>query len=261
MNCALEDFILPTQRKLFKRLCHEYGKKALYCKDNFILVRGEVPVLLVAHLDTVHAEPVKTICKSADTDCIWMSPQGIGGDDRCGVYALAKVYALADQKPWLLFTCDEEIGGVGAKMFCLCHARKKLPPELDELKFIIEVDRRGYKDAVYYDCVNPAFEEFISWSDFKTAQGSFSDISIIAPELGVAAVNLSCGYYNAHTLHEYIHCGELEATIRKISVIVKAVIDPEMSIPRFEYCAVETLDDCDGYFDDWDYDDDLQDLK
>ena len=39
-----------------------------------------------------------------------MSPQGIGGDDRCGVFALQSIYAAAKKKPWLLFTCDEETG-------------------------------------------------------------------------------------------------------------------------------------------------------
>lgn len=27
-----------------------------------------------------------------------MSPQGIGGDDRCGIYALVKTYELVDKK-------------------------------------------------------------------------------------------------------------------------------------------------------------------
>ena len=229
---TLEHFIYPTQKKLFKALCLKYNGKAIGTKGQFVLVEGTAPVMLVAHLDTVHVQPVRDICKSDDGN-ILMSPQGIGGDDRCGVYALATVYELACEKPWLLFTCDEEIGGHGADYFCRAHAQGLLPVELDSLKFIVEIDRRGSSDAVYYDCDNPEFEDYISGKGFKTAQGSFSDISLIAPELGTAAVNLSSGYHNAHTLHEYINRAELEHTIEKVCEMVAdaALTD----FPRFEY--------------------------
>ena len=226
----LEHFLRPTQRQLFKRLYKKFNGKILISKGNFILVRGKAPVMLVAHLDTVHDEPVRDICTSADGN-ILMSPQGIGGDDRCGVFALVKIYQSAQVKPWLLFTTDEEIGGVGAKAFCTAHKQHKLPNELGDLKFIIELDRKGSNDAVFYSCDNTEFENYINGKGFKTAQGSFSDISLIAPELGIAAVNLSSGYYNAHTRHEYINRAELNDTIDKVTDI----IGDASKLPRFEY--------------------------
>ena len=162
-----------------------------------------------------------------------MSPQGIGGDDRCGVFALVKIHQLSKIKPWLLFTCEEEVGGLGAKKFCLAHSQHQLPNELDNLKFLIELDRKGSRDAVYYRCANPDFEEYITSKGFKTAQGSFSDISLIAPELGIAAVNLSSGYYSPHTLHEYIVRSELESTIEKVSEMVSDAAKPDF--PKFVY--------------------------
>ena len=226
----LEDFLRPTQKQLFKRLTKKFKGKTLISKGNFILVHGQAPVMLVAHLDTVHEQPVKDICVSADRN-ILMSPQGIGGDDRCGVFALVKVYRLSKIKPWLLFCCDEEVGGLGAKQFCLAHQQHQLPKELDDIKFIIELDRKGSRDAVYYRCDNPDFEAYISSKGFKTAQGSFSDISLIAPEFGIAAVNLSCGYYAAHTRHEHINRAELNDTICK----VVDIISNATQLPRFEY--------------------------
>ena len=71
-----------------------------------------------------------------------MSPQGIGGDDRCGVFALVKAYRLFKIKLWLLFCCDKEVGGLGAKKFCLAHQQHQLPREIDDLN-IIELDRKG----------------------------------------------------------------------------------------------------------------------
>ena len=178
----LEDFLRPTQEQLFKRLCKKFKGKTTVGKGNFILVHGVAPVMLVAHLDTVHEEPVRQICATEDGN-ILMSPQGIGGDDRCGVFALVKAYALSPVKPWLLFTCNEEIGGVGAENFCLAYEQGQLPAELSALKFLVEIDRRGANDAVFYDCDNPDFEEYITGKGFVTAHGSFSDISVIAPTL------------------------------------------------------------------------------
>lgn len=207
---ALEDFLRPTQKQLFKRLAKKFKGKTLISKGNFILVYGQAPVMLVAHLDTVHEQPVRDICLSPDRN-ILMSPQGIGGDDRCGCFALVKIYQLAKIKPWLLFCCDEEVGGIGANKFCLSHQKFQLPKEIDNLKFLIELDRKGKNDAVFYRCANPDFEAYITGKGFKTTQGSFSDISLIAPELNIAVVNLSC----IHQIHIYGFC-TLSLKITKI---------------------------------------------
>lgn len=229
---ALDDFLKPTQKELFMELDNMYKGHAAICKNKYILVRGEAPIMLLAHLDTVHRDPVREICRTQDGS-IWMSPQGIGGDDRCGVYALATVYSKSKEKPWLLFTCDEETGGIGAYKFNDMHRKGKLPRELDGLKILVEIDRRGKNDAVYYGCDNPEFEGYISSKGFNTEWGSFSDISVIAPELGVAAVNLSSGYYNAHTQHEYINKRQLDAVVRKVVGIVADAADPDF--PKYEY--------------------------
>ena len=229
---TLEEFLRPTQNELFNRLCDMYRGNILYVKGKFILVKGVAPIMLVAHLDTVHNSPVHDICTSADGN-ILMSPQGIGGDDRCGVYALVQAYGQSSIKPYLLFTCNEETGGIGAKSFSYLHSLGKLPKSLDRLKFIVEVDRKGRNDAVYHECSNSDFESYITGKGFQTAKGTFSDISIIAPELGIAAVNLSSGYYNAHHLHEYINRKELDVTLVKIlSMITDAV---QKDFPQFEY--------------------------
>lgn len=229
---TLDDFLFPSQKKLFKRLCKKFKGKALVNKGNFILVGGQAPVMLVAHMDTVHSQRVHDICKSDDGN-ILMSPQGIGGDDRCGVFALVKIFQSAQIKPWLLFTCDEEVGGLGAKKFCQAHKQGQLPKDLNQLKCIIELDRKGSDDAVFYHCANTDFESYITGKGFQTTHGSFSDISLIAPELGIAAVNLSSGYHNPHTLHEYINLSELNFTIQKVIEIVSDSVNQHF--PKFKY--------------------------
>lgn len=144
------------------------------------------------------------------------------------------------------------------EMFCKEHSADKLPKELDKLKMLIEVDRKGHSDAVYYNCENIEFENYITGKGFKTAFGSFSDISLIAPELGVAAVNLSSGYYNAHTRYEYINLKQLNVTIRKIIDIITDTVTPDFP----EYGYVESYSRYGGRYNTYDYwgDTDLSDI-
>lgn len=76
----------------------------------FLYAEGTVPVLLVAHLDTVHRTQPETICYSAD-GTVMMSPQGIGGDDRAGVYMILRLIQRVHCH--VLFCEDEETGGHG----------------------------------------------------------------------------------------------------------------------------------------------------
>ena len=185
-------------------------------KDGFLYAPGSVPVLLVAHLDTVHQCAPEIICYSNDRRYI-MSPQGIGGDDRAGVYMILQIIQQA--KCHVLFCEDEEIGGIGASKFI----KSKIPLPV---YYIIEVDRQGDNDAVYYRCDNPEFTTFVDEFGFQSAHGSFSDISIIAPHYGIAAVNISSGYYNAHRTHEYIDLNAVHHNISRIVEMVNAEYGP-----------------------------------
>ena len=111
--------------------------------------------------------------------------------------------------------CCGVFGGIGADKF----TRADLAQEL-EFNYMIEFDRKGKNDAVFYDCDNEEFEQFITEKFYKTAWGSFSDISILAPFFGCAAVNLSCGYYNAHTTNEYVVFSEMEESIYQACLIL-----------------------------------------
>ena len=57
---------------------------------------------------------------------------------------------------------------------------------------------------------------------FQTAFGSFSDISILAPKLDLAAVNLSTGYYNAHRVNEFVRLDEVEKLIGRVKTLLQA---------------------------------------
>lgn len=185
----------------------------------FLYAQGTVPVLLVAHLDTVHRTQPETICYSAD-GTVMMSPQGIGGDDRAGVYMILRL--IQSCHCHVLFCEDEETGGHGARAF----TKSGIKPDVN---YIVELDRTGSNDAVFYQCRNRQFERHINSFGFQTAFGSFSDISILAPHLNLAAVNLSTGYYNAHRVNEFVRLDEVETLIGR----VKSLLQTETG--RFSY--------------------------
>lgn len=195
--------------------------------DGYIYAQGNFPVLLVAHMDTVHENLPDQIFYS-DVDDILSSPNGIGGDDRCGIYMVFEV--LKRYNCSVLFTEDEERGCIGAHKFAKTPLAKNL-----EFNYIIEFDRKGNNDAVFYDCDNPDFEDFITKEFFKTSWGTCSDISVIAPTLGVAAVNLSCGYYNAHTKEEYVVFYEMKKVIEEACKILERTTEDD----KFEYIEAE----------------------
>lgn len=191
---------------LYQFLIEEDYKNVSYKKGNYIFAEGELPVCLIAHIDTVFALPPKKedFLYDPEKNILW-SPYGSGFDDRAGVALILNLISLG-YRPSIIFTNEEEVGGVGA--LNLIHDYPKCP--FKKCNALIEVDRMGEKDCVFYECNNKKFKEYIKTFGFEEAEGTFSDISFIAPEWGIAAVNLSAGYLDEHSYAERLnfawHC-------------------------------------------------------
>lgn len=191
--------------------------------DGYVFSQGKFPVLLMAHLDTVHKK-LPNIIEYDEAQDVISSPNGIGGDDRCGVYMVFKI--LKKYNCSVLFCEDEEIGCVGADKFVKTQLAKEL-----RFNYIIEFDRANANDAVFYQCANDDFEKFITKEFYKKQYGSFTDICEVAPVVGCAAVNLSCGYYKPHTTGEYVVLSEMEASINAACAILGRTTEDD----KFEY--------------------------
>ena len=204
----------PSLHDFLYSIITEYYNEDLIteCDEFYLYAKGDINVCLIAHLDTVHRfEPkLETIYYDQEKHVMW-SPNGIGGDDRCGVFIILNII-MSGLKPHILFTWDEEIGGHGAKF-----AAKNMNPDVD---FLIQFDRRGSKQSVYYDLDCPDFEAYINSFGFETNYGTYTDICEIAPIWGCAAVNLSAGYDNEHTSSEIISLRVLNDTMIKASKIL-----------------------------------------
>ncbi len=201
--------------------------------EAFLFAEGDIPICLVAHLDTVFKQPPSEIYYDQEQKVMW-SPQGLGADDRAGVYAILEILNCG-YRPSVVFTTDEEVGGIGAGE--LVNDFKDCP--FVGLKMIIELDRRGKEDSVFYECDNPDFEKCVAEFGFVPNFGSFSDISIIAPEWGVAAVNLSVGYVDEHTTNERLYTDHLLLTIERI----KEILDRADTLQSYAYIPMEAAFD------------------
>ena len=163
---------------------------------SFIYVKGSAPYLLVAHTDTVHKErPVDIFFTKKFNDptyTTFASSQGIGGDDRSGI---AIIFALLNTglRPSLLFPSGEEIGTKGSIRFT------ELNPDLPNVNFILQFDRRNNTDVTRYADQNDSLIKEIIALGYTEVQGSFSDISILCPKYLVSGVNVSASFFNEHT--------------------------------------------------------------
>jgi hypothetical protein len=161
----------------------------------------EHPVCLVAHTDTVWPGPGRLAWCGDGRGRSAVPDRGIGADDRAGCAAL---WRLRDSGAGLLIVPAEEDGCVGSRHVARYH-RDILEDQV--FGMFMQFDRRGVNDLVYYDA-NPADldHDLTSgpFNGYAEAVGSFSDVSVLAPALGVVGVNVSIGFDAEHTPQESI---------------------------------------------------------
>ena len=220
--------------KLFKELCKmnkkklqfflfnalkEYGYRNIINTNTFLFAEGDLPICLCAHMDTVFKQTPYTFYYDEKETVVW-SPSGMGADDRAGILIILKL--LRDgYRPSIVFTDLEEVGGQGAEDL----VSKYGDCPFEGCKALIQLDRRGYNDSVYYNCNNEDFEKLINSYGFKTNWGTFSDISILAPIWEIAGVNLSVGYDNEHTTSEILHLSALNNTYFNVKKMLNDCVE------------------------------------
>ena len=201
-----EKLLNQTLRKRLTAAGYNYtaGEKYLYAP-------GTTPILITAHVDTVHRTTPEVVYDKKRR-ILW-SPDGIGGDDRTGVAAIIQLLEWG-YRPHVLF-CDLEESG--------CQGSSDAVVDLDppDIKYIIGLDRKNRKDAVYYNCRNTEFKKYINNFGFETATGTLSDISVLCPAWNIAGVNLSMGFYNPHRKTEYIRLEHWEETVLKLAEMLE----------------------------------------
>lgn len=226
------DFVQMSQKNLkqvmSKTLRKCYGEENIIETKSFIIAKGSIPVGLVAHLDTVFSGPPTNIFCDWRKGVMW-SPEGLGADDRAGVFAIIKIL-LEGCRPTVILTTDEEKGGLGARALV-----KRYPNNFLNLRYLIELDRSGSDDCVFYFDDNRNFVEYIESFGFKESYGTYSDICEICPVWGISGVNLSIGYYDEHSYIERLHIFQMFNTVDKV---IEMLND---DVPAFKYVELKEL--------------------
>jgi hypothetical protein len=122
-------------------------------------------------------------------------------------------------------TDGEESGGSGARAACKTLST---PP----VRALIQLDRQGAHDAVFYDGKPGALLDYVAQWGFSLASGSFTDISLLAPAWELAGVNLSVGYYRQHTQAEYLSLVDCAETLRRVDAMLRC--PPAAALPYEE---------------------------
>lgn len=185
-----------------------------------------------SHMDTVHyiTKGGIQIAELYDGDVLMginpttMMPTGIGGDDKCGIYAaLNAMGALPTCKA--AFFVDEEIGCVGSYQANMAF--------FSDCRFVLQADRRGNDDFVtdifggissdkFQDDILPIITDF----GYKFCDGMMTDVQALRDnDIGISVANMSAGYYRPHSANEYICLTDLENVCNMMLEICEKLTD------------------------------------
>ena len=190
----------------------------------------------VSHTDTVHKvnpnfkvvqleENGRVILTGIDKET--MKPSGIGGDDKCGVFACLELLDKFDTIK-VAFFVSEEVGCIGSK-----NADDNF---FSNVGYVIEFDAPGdYMVTEYcfgvklYDKESEFFkktdkvlvEHMLSEPQYMVHP--YTDVFALKKKYDFACINFSIGYHNYHTKNEYVCVEEVEAGIKAGEELIKSL--------------------------------------
>lgn len=133
----------------------------------------------------------------------------LGGDDKCGIAIALQVAREMPKMPMkLLFTVEEEVGCGGILEFCKKHAEW-----FGDVAYSLTIDRRDNDNLLMYSCGkrNCSLEFAAQLASIgirngifvKIEKGTLADVIYIRKYVE-NCVNISAGYFNSHSLNEYV---------------------------------------------------------
>lgn len=137
------------------------------------------------------------------------NPTGIGGDDKCGVFACL---TLLKELPYLkaAFFVSEETG---------CHGSKRAKEEFFEnVGYGIQFDAPENwmitekcfgqvlfdRDTEFFGVVDKVLTEGMNKQDMEYMIHPYTDVYALRAKFNFACINFSIGYYDYHTRNEYV---------------------------------------------------------
>ena len=152
-----------------------------------------------------------------------MCQSGIGGDDKCGIYAALTL--CLEGRANAAFFRDEEIGCLGSSQVDISYIENAL--------YVLQADRQGNSDFVKYIGTSIASQAFtndltdiLSHYGYALSTGMMTDVMELSRNgIGVSCANISAGYYNPHTDQEFICLHSLENCVNMMRDITISLTD------------------------------------
>lgn len=216
---------------------------------NIYVTKGESKTYpcVVSHLDEVHRfRPTDYEVVINKNKLFGMSRHsntfvGIGADDKNGIWvALKCLESLKNIK--VAFFVGEEVGCYGSHE---CDIKF-----FEDCRFVLECDRKGAHDVITNiggtALCSKEFMEAINMESFgySVVNGLMTDVyELKKRELNISCINISCGYYNAHTSEEMTDFNDLKNCLNFVKNIIRKCKDvyshdyvkPVFTYPRFSY--------------------------
>jgi len=179
---------------------------------------------ICCHMDTVHKikkNPLPVEKFKKDGSWIYTSKYGIGGDDKCGIFiCLSMLKKFGNIKAF--FFSNEEVGMQGSYSLDL--------EEFKDISYLIEADRKGNSDIITQHFGESLISEnFYNYIEnirkkygYEHTEGIGTDVSsLVEKGLNLSVINVSCGFYNPHTLQEYIILKDVYKAMDFIEDVIK----------------------------------------
>ena len=212
-------------------------------EGNLIATKGDADVYpcIASHMDTVHdiVDDFRIFYHDDKKDGNRIltagangKQLGIGGDDKCGIYACLYMLESLDVCKAIFFT-KEEVGLIGSSTIDHEH--------FTNIGYIIQLDRWGASDFICkYSGDYTVSDEFLTKAlepmkqyGYKEQSGLITDsINLWDNSIGVSCVNVSCGYYQHHSASEYIDTNEFwNSVLFTLSLMKKLGNKEYVSVP------------------------------
>lgn len=194
---------------------------------NLYITRGKSDSYpcVVSHLDQVQKNHSLDF-KAIETDEIIFGyssknrrQEGLGADDKNGIWICLRCLQKFDYMKVAFFVAEE----VGCKGSSNCDMSF-----FDNCRFVLQCDRRNGSDLItnasFSELCSPDFLEATGYEEFgyKPTDGMLTDVAALKENgLGVCALNISCGYYEPHTDHEFTIKAELQNCLNLVCHIIE----------------------------------------
>lgn len=204
---------------------------------NLLVTKGvsETYPCLASHIDQVQRNHSKDFYCCVVGDHVLgysqksMAQQGLGADDKNGIFVCLECLRKYDVMKCAFFV-GEEVGCVGSSKVDLAFFK--------DCRYIVEPDRMNGHDLITSmgvgDVCSGGFIVALGAEQYgyKEAVGSITDVGeLVERGVGISCLNLSCGYYHAHTDHEITVLPELQNCLYFVQHIVETLTD----VYPFEY--------------------------